>query len=148
MSRVLLVRLTPRIGKAANVSRKTVVSVVAGSRLRIDAVGGGTVDLSSVEHIRELSDGDQRYGAIEIRSDGAGSLIDLDQLQNMTDPDAGSTKNYYTALVRHFLQRVRDRDTTPGASDFSDGLHAQEVLEAIESSHLQRRWVKLQEVTG
>ena len=62
------------------------------------------------------------------------------------DPDAGSTKNYYTALVRHFLQRVRDRDTAPGASDFSDGLRAQEVLEAIEMSHTDRRWVKLQEV--
>ena len=64
------------------------------------------------------------------------------------DPRAGSTKNYYTALVRHFLQRVRDRDTTPGASDFSDGLRAQEILEAIERSHLQRRWVKLQQITA
>lgn len=63
------------------------------------------------------------------------------------DPLAGSNRNYYTALVRHFLQRVRDCDTTAGASDFSDGLRAQEVLEAIETSHTQRRWVKLQEVT-
>ncbi len=63
------------------------------------------------------------------------------------DPQAGSTKNYYTALVRHFLQRVRDHDTTAGTSDFSDGLRAQEVLEAIEMSHADRRWIDLREVT-
>jgi len=63
------------------------------------------------------------------------------------DPHANSTKNYYTALVRHFLQRVRDRDTREGVSDFSDGLCVQEVLEAIELSHTERRWVKLHEVT-
>jgi predicted dehydrogenase len=63
------------------------------------------------------------------------------------DPRAGSTKNYYTALVRHFLQRVRDRDTAAGTSDFLDGLRAQEVLEAIEQSHIQRRWVELHEIT-
>jgi predicted dehydrogenase len=62
------------------------------------------------------------------------------------DPGANSTKNYYTALVSHFLQRVRGRDTGEGTSDFSDGLRAQEVLEAIELSHLERRWVKLHEV--
>lgn len=54
--------------------------------------------------------------------------------------------DYYTALVRHFIKRVRERDITEGSSDFSDGLRAQELLSAIERSHFERRWVKLQEV--
>jgi predicted dehydrogenase len=57
-------------------------------------------------------------------------------------------QDYYTALVRHFIQRVRARDITEGSSDFSDGLRAQELLEAIERSHFERRWVSLQEVAG
>jgi predicted dehydrogenase len=64
------------------------------------------------------------------------------------DLRAGSNRNYYTALVGHFLQRVRERDMTAGSSDFSDGLRAQEVLEAIEMSHIERRWVRLAEVLG
>ena len=35
MPRVPLVRLTPRMGKAENVSRKTEVSTVAGSAARV-----------------------------------------------------------------------------------------------------------------
>ena len=57
-------------------------------------------------------------------------------------------QDYYNALVRHFIQRVRDHDTTEGQSDFSDGLRAQELLEAIERSHFERRWVSLKEVMG
>jgi predicted dehydrogenase len=55
-------------------------------------------------------------------------------------------QDYYTALVRHFVKRVRARDITEGSSDFSDGLRAQELLEAIERSHFERRWVTLKEV--
>ncbi len=62
------------------------------------------------------------------------------------DPTLNSNKNYYTALVRHFLQRVRNKGTSEGSSDFLDGLRAQEVLEAIERSHFERRWVKMNEV--
>ncbi len=62
------------------------------------------------------------------------------------DPARDSNQNYYSALVRHFLHKVRERDIEEGNSDFSDGLKAQEVLEAIELSHVERRWVKLQEI--
>lgn len=57
-------------------------------------------------------------------------------------------ENYYTALVRHFMERVRTQDLTVGSSDFMDGLRAQELLEAIERSHFERRWVTLKEVSG
>lgn len=55
-------------------------------------------------------------------------------------------QDYYNALVRHFIQRVRSHDTKEGQSDFLDGLRAQELLEAIELSHFERRWVRLKEV--
>lgn len=57
-------------------------------------------------------------------------------------------QDYFTALVRHFVQRVREGDIAEGSSDFSDGLRAQELLEAIERSHLERRWVMLKEIAG
>lgn len=57
-------------------------------------------------------------------------------------------QDYYTALVRHFIQRVREGDISEGSSDFSDGLRAQELLEAIEHSHFVRRWVTLKEVSN
>ena len=63
------------------------------------------------------------------------------------DPDQNWPQDYYTALVRHFIKRVRERDTTEGSSDFSDGLRAQELLEAIERSHFERRWVTLKEIS-
>jgi predicted dehydrogenase len=62
------------------------------------------------------------------------------------NPELSSSENYYTALVRHFLQRVRQRDLREGVSDFSDGLVVQEVLEAIELSSAERRWVALREL--
>jgi predicted dehydrogenase len=55
-------------------------------------------------------------------------------------------QDYFTALVRHFVQRVREHDLTEGSSDFGDGLRAQELLEAIERSHSERRWVTIKEV--
>jgi predicted dehydrogenase len=62
------------------------------------------------------------------------------------DPGMNWPQDYYTALVRHFIRRVRERDISEGSSDFSDGLRAQELLEAIERSHFERRWVTLKEV--
>jgi len=59
------------------------------------------------------------------------------------NPSVNWPQDYYTALVRHFIRRVRQRDITEGLSDFSDGLRAQELLEAIERSHFERRWVTL-----
>lgn len=56
-------------------------------------------------------------------------------------------QDYYTALIRHFIQRVRERDITEGLSDFSDGLRAQELLEAIERASFEQRWVTLKEVS-
>jgi predicted dehydrogenase len=64
------------------------------------------------------------------------------------DPQVNWPQDYYTALVRHFVERVREGDRTEGSSDFSDGLRAQELLEAIERSHFERRWVTLKEITG
>jgi predicted dehydrogenase len=63
------------------------------------------------------------------------------------DPGLNWPQNYYTALVRDFIGRVHERDITEGSSDFSDGLRAQELLEAIERSHFERRWVMLKEVS-
>ena len=63
------------------------------------------------------------------------------------DPNLNWPQDYYTALVRHFIERVRERETTEGSSDFSDGLRAQELLEAIERSHFERCWVTLKEVS-
>ncbi len=57
-------------------------------------------------------------------------------------------RNYYNALLSDFVRRVRERDLREGGSDFCDGLRAQELLEAIERSFRQRRWVKLSEVAG
>jgi predicted dehydrogenase len=67
--------------------------------------------------------------------------------QNGHDPSVNWPQDYYTALVRHFVARVRAQDITEGSSDFSDGLRAQELLEAIERSHFERRWVTLKEVS-
>ncbi len=64
------------------------------------------------------------------------------------DPSLNWPQNYYHALVSHFISRVREHDLTEGSSDFLDGLHAQELLEAIERSHFEQRWVTLKEVSG
>jgi predicted dehydrogenase len=64
------------------------------------------------------------------------------------NPNVNWPQDYYTALVRHFIQRVLEGDLTEGSSDFLDGLRAQELLEAIERSHDARRWVNLKEVTA
>ena len=63
------------------------------------------------------------------------------------DPRSNWLQDYYTALVQHFVTRVREHDITEGTSDFSDGLRAQELLEAIERSHFERRWVTLKEIS-
>lgn len=63
------------------------------------------------------------------------------------DPSLNWPQDYFTALTRHFIARVRANDITEGSSDFSDGLRAQELLEAIEKSHFERRWVTLKEIT-
>ena len=63
------------------------------------------------------------------------------------DPSVNWPQDYYTALVRHFVARVREQDITEGSGDFSDGLRAQELLEAIERSHFERRWVTLKEIS-
>ena len=63
------------------------------------------------------------------------------------DPSLNWPQDYYTALIRHFVTRVREKDITEGSSDFSDGLRAQELLEAIERSHFERRWVTLKEIS-
>ena len=63
------------------------------------------------------------------------------------DPSLNWPQDYFTALTHHFVSRVRSKDITEGSSDFSDGLRAQELLEAIEKSHFERRWVTLKEVT-
>lgn len=55
------------------------------------------------------------------------------------DPNVNWPQNYYTALVRHFVARVREQDIIEGSSDFSDGLRAQELLQAMERSHFERR---------
>ncbi len=57
-------------------------------------------------------------------------------------------RNDYNALLRDFVRRVRERDLSEGSSDFCDGLRAQELLEAIERSARQRRWVKLSEIAA
>lgn len=62
------------------------------------------------------------------------------------DRNVNWPQDYYTALVRHFVQRVREGDITEGSSDFLDGLRTQELLEAIERSHFERRWVTLSEI--
>ena len=64
------------------------------------------------------------------------------------DPALNWPQNYYHALVSHFIKRVREHDLTEGSSGFLDGLRAQELLEAIERSHFERRWVTLKEVSG
>lgn len=55
-------------------------------------------------------------------------------------------QNYYAGLVRHLAHKLVSQDATEGTSDFLDGLRAQELLEAIERSHLEKRWVDLKEV--
>ena len=62
------------------------------------------------------------------------------------DPSVNWPQDYYTALVRHFIERVRKRDITEGSSDFSDGLACPGTAGGVERSHFERRWVTLKEV--
>ena len=64
------------------------------ARLSIEATGGGTVDLGSVVHVAERSDGDQRSRSIDISSQGAGSTVLLSSLQSIVDPYAFETSGY------------------------------------------------------
>lgn len=59
------------------------------------------------------------------------------------DESRASYQLYYTALVAHFLAKVRNPEATEDTGGFEDGLRAQEVLEAVERSHQERRWIKL-----
>ncbi len=65
------------------------------SHLAISASGGGTIDLSGTTSIVDPDTGDERYRAIDVTADGAGSTIDLSALASFTDSYAGSTSAEY-----------------------------------------------------
>ncbi len=56
-----------------------------GSRLAIEALSGGVVDLSAVVHMSDPGSGDGRWRRIDVWSDGAGSRVDLTNLQSFSD---------------------------------------------------------------
>ncbi len=60
-------------------------------RLAISATGGGVIDLSGTTSITDPNAGDQRYRAIDVTADGAGSTVDLSSLTTFTDNYAGNT---------------------------------------------------------
>jgi predicted dehydrogenase len=61
-------------------------------------------------------------------------------------PELGWPLAYFYRLVRHFLQRLRAHEKIEGNCDFSDGYKVQEIIEAIQLSHVARRIVNLSEI--
>ena len=53
---------------------------------------------------------------------------------------------YYRNLVRHFVDEILD--DTPAECTFFDGAKSQEVVNAIVTAHLERRWVDLPQSTS
>ena len=63
-------------------------------------------------------------------------------------PDNDWPRNYFSLLVRDFLRRVEEHDEAPGSGDYFDGLHAQEIIKAIEVSAERKTWVDVAEFTA
>jgi predicted dehydrogenase len=100
--------------------------------------------------LEETPDGYERLWAADV-DDPVFRLLDVpDAYQRALGEGAGAPEAYYqlyyAALVDHFLARVRRRETASGAGGFHDGLRTQEVLEAAERSHRERRWVQLEDL--
>ena len=62
----------------------------SSARIRLEAISGGTLDLSSVETIADGDQGNQSFRRIELVSEGVGSRIDLSHLKSFTDRFSGS----------------------------------------------------------
>ncbi|MBM4193894.1 MAG: Gfo/Idh/MocA family oxidoreductase [Gemmatimonadetes bacterium] len=62
-------------------------------------------------------------------------------------PPGGSSREswrslFYANLVSSFITEITD-DSVPGAGDFDDGAHVQELINAVERSFRERRWVSI-----
>jgi predicted dehydrogenase len=98
--------------------------------------------------LEDASDGYEHLWAADTKNQSFKPLPVPDSYQVGHFPELGWPRAYFTRLVSHFLERVRQDDRTPGSGDFEDGLRAQELLEAIERSHHERRWVEINEVSA
>ena len=59
-----------------------------GSRVSIQALAGGAIDLGGVIQIIDPAVGDTRSRAVRVTADGIGSTIDLQALTTFQDPNA------------------------------------------------------------
>ena len=93
-------------GVGSRIDLSHVLSVTNGTsyaaRLAIEAVAGGTVDLSSATTFADPTSGDTRQRSIDVTAEGAGSTIKLDALTTFTDPyatGAGDVDNRWSTLT-------------------------------------------------
>src|SRR5690606_3971527 len=74
-----------------------------GSRIAVEALAGGVVDLGAVTSITDPDGGDSRRRSIDLLAEGPGSRIELAALRGMVDEYSGSTAanadNRYSSLV-------------------------------------------------
>ena len=60
-------------------------------------------------------------------------------------PDNIWARSFYH-LARETIQALReDRTEIAHAATFADGLHCQEVIDAVRRSHEEQRWIKIRE---
>ncbi len=75
------------VGSRLDLSQLTTITngTHYATRLSVEALYGGTIDLSGVISIIDPSSGDTRRRSVDVLADGAGSTIRLDALTTMTD---------------------------------------------------------------
>ena len=100
-----LTRVLRSSGQGSRLDLGNVTRIVNGLRyntnLNIEALAGGAIDLRKLPQLSDPSQGDQRFRSINVKSDGAGSQIDLSQLTSFADAYGGSvgSENRYSTLT-------------------------------------------------
>ncbi len=129
------------------------------SRLTIEAVGGGTIDLHSVATIDDATSGDTRRRSIDITADGTGSTIRLNALTSITDAQATGAGDvdgrWSTLTVRDATIEAPNLNTLTGVSLSISGLAVLPLAQItsitsgqIAVSDLDRAFPSLTETTG
>ena len=94
------------------------------SRLVIESLSGGVVDLSGVQTISETNTGDLRYRRFELLSEGVGSQIDLQNLMRIEDVSFGSLSgsNRFSTIESRYGGALIWAATRPAARRLSGSI--------------------------
>jgi hypothetical protein len=98
------------LGKVASVTNGTAYN----TNLAINALAGGTVNLSAAATITDPNTGDQSYRAIAVKADGANSVVNLSALTAFTDNYGGSVNggDRYSSLTATNKGAIQDGKLT------------------------------------